>query len=142
MPTVKIQTLSFNSTAELVEAVRDKRRESGFKLRPPTCLRQLCKERRLVLTQLERHEILSRLAHLASKAKQARVRSNRTVEEKGTMLPLMFVNAVRKTDDTDKGSTFVTLPTQPIKPQVIQEELFPSMTRGYQDRPHHWRRRR
>ncbi|MDD4804213.1 MAG: hypothetical protein PHN69_03485 [Candidatus Pacebacteria bacterium] len=142
MPAVKIQTLPFNSTEELVEAVREKRRESGFKLRPPTCLWQLCKDRRLVLTPSERHEILSRLAHIATEAKQARVHSNRHVEENGTMLPLLFVATVEKTDSTDKGNTFVTLPTQPSKPQIIQENLFPGMTSGYQNRPYHWPRRR
>src|SRR5574344_818089 len=128
MPAVKIQTLPFNSTDELVEAVREMRRESGFKSRPPTCLWQLCKDRRLVLTASERHEILSRLAHLASEAKKARVHSIGHVEEKGTMLPLLFATTV-KTDDASKGPTFATLPTQPTQPQVTQEELFPSMTR-------------
>jgi hypothetical protein len=142
MPAVKIQPLPFNSTTELVEAVRELRRESRFTLRPPTCLWQLCKDRRLVLTPSERHEILSRLAHIASEAKKARVHSNRPVEEKGTMLPLVFVTTVQETDDTNKGSTFATLPTQPSKPQIIQEDLFPGMTRGYQNRPHHWPRHR
>lgn len=142
MPAVKIQPFPFNSTDEIVEAVREKRRESGFKSRPPTCLWQLCKDRRLVLTPSERHEILSRLAHLASEAKKARVHSIRHVEEKGTMLPLLFATVAEKTTNANRGPTFATLPTQPTQPQVTQEELFPSMTRGYQDRPHHWPRRR
>lgn len=144
MPAVKIQpALPFNSTEELVEAVREKRRESGFKTIPPTCLWQVCKERRLALTKSERHEILSKIAHLASEAKKkARVHSNRPVEEKGTMLPLLFVATVEKTDSTYKGNAFATLPTQPSKPQIIQENLFPGMTSGYQNRPHHWPRRR
>ena len=140
MPAVNIHP--FNSTQDLIQAVREKRWKTG--LNPSTCLWGVCKERRLVLTASEKHEILSEIAQLAVVARRAKVHSKtkqRLMEEKGTMLPLTFATTIQKTDKTNQGSTFATLPTKTPKPQIIQEELFPGMVRSYQDRPHRWPRR-
>jgi len=59
----------FNSTEELVEAVREKRKQTG--LVPPVCLIKVCWERKLNLSTQEKHVILSRIAHLATQAREA-----------------------------------------------------------------------
>lgn len=128
MSVVRTKSPPFNSTAELIEAVREIRRESGFTLRPPACLWKLCKERRLDLTESERHKILSELGRLSGKARKLKPYLKKP-EETG-ILPLTFVDNV-KTE---------TIPQKPSEPEVIQGELFPRMFRC-NDRPHHWPRR-
>jgi hypothetical protein len=59
----------FNSTEDLIEAVREKRRQTG--LVPPICLWKVCAERKLTLSKSERHTILSRIGHLATQAREA-----------------------------------------------------------------------
>jgi hypothetical protein len=59
----------FNSTEDLIEAVREKRRQTG--LVPPACLIRVCWDRKLSLTPREKHLILSRIAHLATQAREA-----------------------------------------------------------------------
>jgi hypothetical protein len=138
MQAIKIP--SFNSTQDLIQAVREERWKTG--LRPSTCLWNVCKERRLILTTSERHTILSEIAHLASVARQAKVHQKRSAEEKGTMFPLLFTKNTGQVSEVIKESTFATLPAQPRKPSVVQD-LLPGIALANSDCClHHWPRRR
>ena len=118
-----------------MELVRQKMRETGK--RPNMCIDDLG------LSGPEKHRVLSEFARHASQARKANARIRRLVEENGAMLPLLFVpTALAKT--TNMGSAFVTLPTQPIKEDVIVQEFLPGIatTNFFDDRPHNWRKRR
>jgi hypothetical protein len=137
MQAVKIPI--FNSTEDLIQAVREKREETG--LTPPTCLLKICHERRLVLSASERHRILSEFASHASFARKAK--KQKLEGEKGTMFPQIFaINSAMQKIETNKETTS-TLLTQSRKPTVIQDDLLLGMTirDSYQDRPRHWPRR-
>ena len=117
----------------VMELVRQEMRKTGK--RPNACFKGLG------LSDFEKHRVLSEFAYHAALARKANAR-RRYVEEKGAMLPSMFVTtALAKT--TNMGSAFVTLPTQPIKKDVVQDFL-PGIatTNFFDDRPHNWRKRR
>ncbi len=136
MQAVKIPI--FNSTEDLIQAVREKRGETG--LTPPTCLLKICRERRLVLSASERHAILSEFANHASFARKAK--KQKLEEEKGKMFPQIFaINSVIQKIEANK-ETPSTLLTQSRKPAVVQD-LLPGIiiVNSYQDRPRHWPRR-
>ncbi len=140
MPAVKIYP--FNSTQDLIQAVREERVKTGLK--PPTCLWRVCHDRRLNLSASEKHIILSEIASHASLARQAKVHRQRLEEEKGTMFPQIFTEvSVTQTTKVNKENTSDTLLTQPKEPCIVQD-LLPGIILGnsYQYRPHHWPRRR
>jgi len=118
---------------QVMELVRQEMRTTGK--RPNMCISSLG------LSDTEKHKVLSEFAYHASHARKVNARIKRFVEEKGAMFSLKFVTTA--TETTNQRSTFVTIPTQPPKPQIVQEDLFPSTLRGCcQDRPHNWRKYR
>ena len=109
MPSFK--TPPFNSTEDLIQAVREKRKETG--LIPPTCLWKVCQERRLKLLPSERHAILSELASHAISTRKAQ---KQVLEE-------------------ERNTIVVTSHTQ-----RVVEEFLPGISCLRIDRPHHWPR--
>ena len=67
-----LKTPPFNSTEDLVKAVREKRKETG--LTPPVCLIRVCWERKLNLSAQEKHVILSKIAHLSALSRESKER--------------------------------------------------------------------
>ena len=122
-----VNTYPFNSTQDLIQAVRQERWDTGLK--PSTCLWKICQRRRLILSASERHQILSEIARLATLARQVkRAHQKQSEKEQSIMFSLALIKAEKQPAPKSEKTDLVTYLTPTTKePSFIQDTL-PGMT--------------
>ncbi len=122
-----VNTYPFNSTQDLIEAVRQERWDTGLK--PSTCLWKVCQRRKLILSASEKHDILSGIAQLATLARQAKkARQKKLEKEQSIMSSIVLIKAEKQPAEKSQETDLVTVLTLPQKePSFIQDTL-PGMT--------------
>lgn len=122
---------TFNSTQDLVQAVRQERWDTGLK--PSVCLWKVCQKRKLILSASERHEILSEIARLATIARRAkRVRQKQSEKEQSIMFSLALIKDEKQTSEKSPRTDLVTVLTPTIKESSFIQDTLPGITSSRQ----------